>query len=47
MSLFGYDVYRFGGYEYFGADQSEESKQVVLENIKQFFDRLFRKYNIV
>lgn len=47
MSLFGYDVYRFGGYEFFGADSDEVRKKVVLDNLKQFFIRLFRKYGIV
>lgn len=47
MSLFGYDVYRFGGYEFFGADSDEVRKKAVLDNLKQFFIRLFRKYGIV
>jgi hypothetical protein len=46
MSLFGYDVYRFGGYEFFGADNNEETKKRMLENLKQFFIRLFNKYGI-
>ena len=47
MSLLGYDVYRFGGYEFMGADTSETVKNKMLENIKQFFIRLFRKYGIL
>lgn len=46
MSLFGYDVYRFGGYEFYGADTNEETKKRMLENLKQFFVRLFNKYGI-
>lgn len=47
MSLLGYDVYRFGGYEFMGADTDETVKNKVLENIKQFFIRLFYKYGIL
>lgn len=47
MSLYGYDVYRFGGYEFFGADTDETVKNNVLENLKQFFVRLFDKYGIL
>lgn len=47
MSLFGYDVYRFGGYEFFGADSNEVTKNKVLENLKQFFVRLFYKYGVL
>lgn len=47
MSLFGYDVYRFGGYEFAGADKNESVKGKVLEEIKQFFLRLFHKYGII
>jgi len=47
MSLFGYDVYRFGGYEFLGADQDEEIKQRVLANLKEFFVRLFQKYGTI
>lgn len=47
MSLFGYDVYRFGGYEFIGADSDETVKNKVLEDIKQFFIRLFYKYGIL
>lgn len=47
MSLLGYDVYRFGGYEFYYADKNEEAKKAVLENIKHFFVRLFNKYEII
>lgn len=47
MSLLGYDVYRFGGYEFLGADRSEEKKNQVLKNLKQFFIRLFQKYGVI
>lgn len=47
MSLLGYDVYRFGGYEFMGADADETVKKKVLDNIKQFFVRLFCKYGIL
>lgn len=46
MSLYGYDVYRFGGYEFLGATEDENRKQEVLGDIKQFYIRLFRKYGI-
>lgn len=47
MSLFGYDVYRFGGYEFMGADSDENVKKQVIENLKEFFIRLFYKYGIL
>ena len=47
MSLFGYDVYRFGGYEFLNADTDEEAKKRMLDNIKTFFVRLFHKYGIM
>ncbi len=47
MSLFGYDVYRFGGYEFLGAASSDAGKKKVLDNLKQFFVRLFRKYGVI
>ena len=47
MSLFGYDVYRFGGYEFLNADRDTEAKKVMLDNIKRFFTRLFQKYGIL
>lgn len=40
MSLCGYDVYRFGGYEF------EGERKVVLKELKDFFKRLLDKYNI-
>ena len=46
MSLLGYDVYRFGGYEFVDADRDDEAKRRMLENMKQFFVRLFRKYGV-
>ena len=47
MSLYGYDVYRFGGYEFMGADSDENLKKQVLENLKTFFVRLFYKYGVL
>lgn len=47
MSLFGYDVYRFGGYEFKGAAADEKIKRNVIDNLKQFFTRLFQKYDIL
>lgn len=47
MSLYGYDVYRFGGYEFMGADSDENLKNQVLENLKIFFERLFYKYGVL
>ena len=40
LSLYGYDVYRFGGYEFYGSE--EES----IERLKDFFALLFRKYGL-
>lgn len=45
MTLFGYDVYRFGGYEFVSADSDEKKKEAVLDDLKQFFLRLFSKYS--
>lgn len=47
MTLFGYDVYRFGGYEFVGVDSDEAKKKAVLENLKKFFVRLISKYGIL
>ena len=47
MSLFGYDVYRFGGYEFLGADSSDAVKKKVLDNLQKFFIRLFLKYGVI
>ena len=47
MSLCGYDVYRFGGYEFVGASDGGDAKQSVLDNLKQFFRNLFQKYNVI
>ena len=47
MSLLGYDVYRFGGYEFLGADSNEAAKKRVLDDLKQFFTRLFHKYGVI
>ena len=47
MSLYGYDVYRFGGYEFINAAESDSKKQELLKNLKEFFVRLFQKYNIL
>ena len=41
MSLLGYDVYRFGGYEFTG------SKKIVSDKIQSFFNRLFQKYGVI
>ena len=40
LSLYGYDVYRFGGYEF--CDNEED----IIERLKGFFAHLFRKYGI-
>ena len=40
------DVYRFGGYEFIGAAEDEARKREMLDNIKKFYIRLFRKYGI-
>lgn len=47
MSLCGYDVYRFGGYEFVGASDGGDAKQKVLNNLKQFFRNLFQKYGVI
>lgn len=47
MSLYGYDVYRFGGYEFMGADSDDAIKDKVLGNLKSFFTRLFYKYGVL
>lgn len=47
MALYGYDVYRFGGYEFVGADTNKEIKERVIEDLKDFFRRLFYKYGIL
>ena len=39
LSLYGYDVYRFGGYEFCDEEDARE-------RIKVFFARLFQKYGI-
>ena len=46
MSLYGYDVYRFGGYEFCGASEDKARKKEVLDKIKEFYIRLFHKYGI-
>lgn len=40
MTLFGYEVYRFGGQEFVGV------KEDVISKLELFFDRLFKKYGI-
>lgn len=45
MNLYGYDVYRFGGYEFIGANDGGQAKQKALNNLKQFFRNLFQKYS--
>lgn len=40
MSLYGYDVYRFGGYEFI------DDELYSIEKLKAFFSRLFSKYGI-
>ncbi len=47
MSLCGYDVYRFGGYEFIGTSDGGDAKQKVLNNLKQFFSNLFQKYSVI
>lgn len=47
LSLYGYDVYRFGGYEFANAAESDRVKQELLKKLKEFFVRLFQKYNVL
>ena len=47
MTLYGYDVYRFGGYEFTGADSDENVKDQVLKTLKSFFRSLFCKYGVL
>lgn len=47
MSLCGYDVYRFGGYEFTGAESDTTVKEKVIKNLKMFFRRLFNKYGVL
>lgn len=47
MSLYGYDVYRFGGYEFYGANESDTVKKRILDNLREFFIRLFNKYGVL
>lgn len=47
MSLYGYDVYRFGGYEFVGAETNDTEKTRVIGNLKNFFKRLFYKYGVL
>ena len=44
MSLAGYDVYRFGGREFWVNDYTSEED--IISNIRAFFDRLFEKYYV-
>lgn len=44
MSLAGYDVYRFGGYEFWV--NASTSEQAIVEQIERFFSDLFNKYRI-
>lgn len=46
MSLLGYDVYRFGGYEFVDADKDEEVKRSMIESLKLFLVKLLNKYGI-
>ena len=46
MTLKGYEVYRFGGYEFFGS-KARSNKSRVFGEIKDFFRRLFRKHGII
>ncbi len=41
MSLYGYDVFRFGGYEFCA------NTDVVLEQLKDFLTRLMNKYGLL
>lgn len=40
LSLLGYEVYRFGGYEFIDDNQTEEI-------VKDFFERLFQRHEII
>lgn len=44
LKLIGYEVYRFGGYEFFS---EVYSKKVQEDMIKDFFTKLFKKYGIL
>ena len=46
MSLLGYDVYRFGGYEFLNVGENAAIKSKVLNELKIFFKRLLRKYGV-
>lgn len=44
MSLAGYDVYRFGGREFWVNDYNSESD--IINRVKEFFELLFEKYYV-
>ena len=46
MSLYGYDVYRFGGYELYQAVDDQLIREKTNDMIYNFFDRLFLKYSV-
>ena len=46
ISSYSIDVYRFGGYEFYGASEDENRKREVLDSLKTFYVQLFRKYGI-
>lgn len=39
LKLYGYDVYRFGGYEFI-------DNKIAIRKIEEFIEKLFNKYNI-
>lgn len=45
MTLSGYDVYRFGGREFWCG--GEQTKEDIIISIKDFFNRLLNKYRII
>ncbi|WP_051540159.1 hypothetical protein [Clostridium ihumii] len=48
LKLLGYDIYRFGGYEFFKGNMSEEDyNNKISMLVKDFFDKLFTKHNVL
>lgn len=48
LKFLGYDIYRFGGYEFVKNNMSEEEYDKKIRSlVKDFFDNLFLKHNIL
>lgn len=48
LKLLGYDIYRFGGYEFVKENMSdEEYNNKIRMLVKDFFDKLFTKHNVL